>query len=165
MLFILTRGIFFNTCGQNGAVVSRPNCIHHIPTCSLWNLFRTEIPLANTSIMEFYFSFFFLSLLTMFSLFFFFLYDSIMNRSFCIFVKECMPKHLIIWIIRRWLTEEIKSLERARQFSTMEKYCARTFNRRTNDAACFDSLFFIVTGWLFEEYFNSSTAMCKFLFF
>lgn len=75
MLFILTRGIFFNTCGQNGVVVSRPNCIQHIPTCSLWNLFRTEIPLANTSIMEFYFSFFFfffLSLLTMFSLFFFF---------------------------------------------------------------------------------------------
>lgn len=151
MLFILTRGIFFNTCGQNGAVVSRPNCIHHIPTCSLWNLFRTEIPLANTSIMEFYFSFFFLSLLTMFSLFFFFfLYDSIMNRSFCIgyLSKSVYAKsvHLIIWIIRRWLTEEIKSLERARQFSTMEKYCARTFNRRTNDAAV--RLFILYCYWL-----------------
>lgn len=128
MLFILTRGIFFNTCGQNGAVVSRPNCIHHIPTCSLWNLFRTEIPLANTSIMEFYFSFFFLSLLTMFSLFFFFFIRFDHESAFVYLSKSVYPKsvHLIIWIIRRWLTEEIKSLERARQFSTMEKYCART---------------------------------------
>lgn len=29
----------------------------------------------------------------------------------------------------------------------------------------FNSYFILVTGWLFKEYFNSSTVMCKFYFF